>query len=503
MLYLLQHCSQIVKKRCILVARLQLLRENMYICTLYDYNPENMNKIEKISIARIVSDLIKADSVIDSREMELFDFVKEDYRLNRECLSDARFITFSDAVNNLCRLPEDEKRDLMDLFKKITLADGMCNKDEALLMIALSYCLEGKYEAEMVHVQVPQQGLQLENSQVIYVESFFDKEINEVIGKNFQQIENAMRLAGFDFAYIPQIARTYRATPAELFNDVMTFLTPNLDEKELARIQEKVSSMTTKEFCQEQLCKKLHMNCLADTHPSLLMKVGETISESNIYANFLKIVIDQDILGEIKQFMYRFTSMMNAEYSILRNIYNSNDRFVYSGVYKQIMDSCLMKENSMSIVLLDTMKQKIRFPEINEELKVSRSEKALYVLVLAESLTGGLNLNQPVSIKQMKLHEEKARKLIRKYAQIYHFFGGEVESVPNIMDPTIRNPKISKINKCISSLNRKLSSPDEYMIQRTNDGLYKINVDSSMIYCFDTNPTPWMQSDRWRTIVSM
>lgn len=83
----------------------------------------------------------------------------------------------------------------MDLFKKITLADGMCNKDEALLMIALMYCLEGNYEAEMVHVQVPQQGLQLENSQVIYVESKYDDTINEVISKNFQQIENSMRLA--------------------------------------------------------------------------------------------------------------------------------------------------------------------------------------------------------------------------------------------------------------------------------------------------------------------
>ena len=462
-----------------------------------------MNKIEKISIARIVSDLIKADSVIDSREMELFDFVKNAYRLNRECLSDARFITFSDAVNNLCCLPDDDKHDLMGLFKKITLADGMCNKDEALLMIALMYCLEGNYEAEMVHVQVPQQGLQLENSQVIYVESKYDDTINEVISKNFQQIENSMRLAGFDFAYIPQIAKTYRATPHELFNDVMTFLTPNLDEEELYKIQEKVSSMTTAEFCKEQLCKKLHINCLADTHPSLLMKVGETISENNIFANFLKIVIDQDMLGEIKQFMYRFTSMMNAEYSILRNIYNSNDRFIYSGVYKQIMDLCLMKENSMSIVLLDTMKQKIKFPEINEELKVSRSEKALYVLILAESLTGGLNLNQPVSIKQKKLHEEKCKKLMRKYGQIYRFFGGEIENVPNLMDPTIRNPKISKINKCIAGLSGKLSSPDEYIIQRTNEGLYKVNVDSSMIYCFDTDPTPWMQSERWRAIVSM
>ena len=462
-----------------------------------------MNKIEKISIARIVSDLIKADSVIDSREMDSFSAIKEEFHLSKECLSDARFLTFSDAVNNLYGLRNEEKMKLMERFNEITLADGMCNKDEALLIISLMYCLEGWCEAEMVHVQVPQQGLQLENSQVIYVESQFDKNINEVIRSNFHQIENAMRLAGFDFAYIPQIAQTYRETPPKLFNEVMAFLTPNLDEKELAKIQEKVSSMTTADFCKEQLCRKLHINCLADTHPSLLIKVGETISENNIFANFLKIEIDKDILDEIKQFMYRFTSMMNAEYSILRNIYNSNDRFIYSGVYKQIMDLCLMKDNSMSIVLLDTLRQKIQFPEINEELKVSRSEKALYVLILVESLTGGLNLSQPTNKTQLKLYEKKNKKLMTKYSRIYKFFGGEEDSAPNLLDPTIFNPKKAKINKCISNLEGKLSSPDEYMIQRTHDGLYKINVDNNMIYCFDNDPTPWMQSERWRNIVSM
>ena len=92
---------------------------------------------------------------------------------------------------------------------------------------------------------------------------------------------------------------------------------------------------------------------------------------------------------------------------------------------------------------------------------------------------------------------------MKKYGKIYHFFGGEVDNVPNLMDPTIRNPKISKINKCITGLEGKLTSPDDYMIQRTSEGLYKINVDSSMVYCSDIDPTPWMQSERWRTIVSM
>lgn len=461
-----------------------------------------MNKIEKISIAKIITDLIKADSVIDSREMELFDFVKDAFRLNKECLSDARFITFSDAVNNLSCLPSEEKSDLMDLFKKITLADGMCNKDEALLMIALLYCLGEEHDTEMIHIQVPQQGLQLENSQVIYVESKYNEEINQVISKEFHQIENSMRLAGFDFAYIPQIAKTYRSTPPELFNEVLSFLTPNLNEEELSNIQDKISEMTTDQFCKEQLCNKLHLN-LMETDPAILVKVGESVAADSIYANFLKIEIGQDFLDELKLFMYRFTSMMNAEYSILRNIYNSNDRFIYSGVYKQIIDLCLMKDNFKSRILLDTIHQKIKFPEINEEIKVSRSEKALYVLILAESMTGGLNLTPPANGKQLKLHNEKMKKLMKKYSEIYRFFGGDIDSVPDILDPSIRNPKKAKINNYIAKLGCKLSSPEEYMIQRTNEGLYKINVDKNLIYCLDKDPAPWMQSERWRSIVSM
>ena len=462
-----------------------------------------MNRIEKISVARVVSDLIKADSVIDSREMQLFNEVKRLKGLNKDCLCDARFITFSEAVNNLSCLKEEERGNLMKLFEKITLADGMCNKDEALLMIALMYCLENKEKANMVHVQVPQQGLQLKNSQVIYVESSFDNRINEVIDDNYHQIENAMRLAGFDFAYIPRIAKTYRETPSELFHNVLTFLTPNLNLKELEQIHDQISSMTTIHFCKEQLNGKLHLPGMTDTYPALLVKVGETVSENSIFANFLKVDIEGDVLEEIKHFIYKFTSMMNAEYSIIKNVYNDSERFIYSGVYKQIMDLCLMKENTKSTILIDPMRRKIRFPEINEELNVGRSEKALYVLILAESITGGLNLNGPSSAAQMARHTAKMEKLMKKFSEIYRYFGGDPNNAPDITEHTIRAPKIARINSCISRLESKLTFPDEYRILRDNNGLYKIAADSSLIYCIDMDQKPWMQSEDWRRIVSM
>lgn len=462
-----------------------------------------MNKIEKISLSRIVSDLIKADSVIDCREMDLFTSIKATYNLNDECLCEARYITFADAVNNLSNLEKRTKTELLNLFKQITLADGMCNKDEALLMIALLYCFEEKYETEMLHVHVPQQGLQLDNSQVIYIETEYDESINGVLDSNFHQIENAMRLAGFEFAYIPQIANTYKTTSLRLFNDVMKFLTPNLNNDELGLVKKQVSSMTTAQFCKEQFCKKLHINSLLDTYPSFLIKVGETITESNIYANFLKVVIEDNVMSEIKQFIFLFTSMMNAEYSIIKNVYNNDERFVYNGVYKQIIDLCLMKENTMSRILLDTFKQKILLPEINEELKVTRSERALYVLILLESLTGGLNVNEPINKKQLLRHKAMSERIMKKFGRIYTFFGGDIKNLPNIMDSTIRNPKISKINKKISLLGTKLSSVDDYMVKRTSEGLYRIEIDSNMLFSSDASQLPLMQSEFWREVISI
>ena len=82
-------------------------------------------------------------------------------------------------------------------------------------------------------------------------------------------------------------------------------------------------------------------------------------------------------------------------------------------------------------------------------------------------------------------------------------FGGDEENAPDIFDPKIRRPKISKINKYIDDISSKFTSPEDYMIQRTSDGLYRVRIDNSMIFCSDNDPTPWMQSEKWKTILSI
>lgn len=458
-----------------------------------------MNRIERISVARIMSDLIKSDMVVDAREMALFDKAQIRYNITKDDLADMRHITFANAVNNLLCLTHEEKSKLLNVFEEITLADGRCNKDEALLMMALLYAFEGIYDSEMIHVQVPQQGLQLENSQIIYVESEFDEEVNRAIAKNFYQIENAMRLAGFEFAYIPKIVEVYRNTDSELFNNVMTFLMYGYSGSQLDSLQQVISSLTTTSFCHDLLCNKLKMPGLADIEPSLLVKVGETVADNFIYANFLRMTLRSDIIDEIKQFIFRFTSMLNAEYSIVKNIYNDVDRFIYKGIYKEIIDLCLMRDNCTNSILLNHINGQILFEPTNERLNVHRAEKALYTLFLIESLTGGVRMSMP-ECGNYKNHKRNLEKVQKKFEIIYKWFGGG-DNIPDITSEDIYRPKIARIRGALSRLIPPLISDEDYMI-RLIDGTYRVNLDHNMVFCteIESGRTPLQKSELFRRV---
>ncbi len=320
-----------------------------------------MNKSQKTSFCRIISDLIKADSVIDRRELNIFEKIKHDFHISEDNLKDANFISFADAVDNLQSLSREEKEQVISAAQEITIADGMCNKDEALLMLALEYCLEKKSRASMIQVLHP--GLKMENSQVMYLEKYFDANINSLIKENYHKIENSMRLAGLSFIYIPRITEVYNETPEGLLKDVIKFLSPDYVDEEFDKIVNKLKKMSTSEFCEEELCKKLHIDDANFQKPALLIKVSKTITADNTYDNFLRIELKKNFVDEIVQLNYRLTSMLNAEYSIVRNIFHTQDRFVYDGIYKEVLDLCLLREAERSTILIDPYHQKIRFPE--------------------------------------------------------------------------------------------------------------------------------------------
>ena len=100
-----------------------------------------MTKEQRTAIARIISDMIKADNIIEESEIRDMKKLMSEYSISHKEMSDARKIRFSDAVNSLKELSMKERKVFFDNIYDIALSDNICVPREALLLIALQYCL--------------------------------------------------------------------------------------------------------------------------------------------------------------------------------------------------------------------------------------------------------------------------------------------------------------------------------------------------------------------------
>ena len=96
-----------------------------------------MKQTERASIFRVVSDLIKADAIIDTREMEKLDSIREKYAIKKEDEILGSSYTLSKAVHILLDSPKCLQHELVATFNEVAMSDCFCAREEALLLVAL------------------------------------------------------------------------------------------------------------------------------------------------------------------------------------------------------------------------------------------------------------------------------------------------------------------------------------------------------------------------------
>ena len=96
-----------------------------------------MRQTERASIIRILSDLIKADAIIDTREIEFLDSIKNKYSIKKEDEILGASYTLSDALSVLIDSSDALKQELVDDLVNASLSDNFCAREEALLLIAI------------------------------------------------------------------------------------------------------------------------------------------------------------------------------------------------------------------------------------------------------------------------------------------------------------------------------------------------------------------------------
>ena len=156
---------------------------------------------ERTAIARIVSDMIKADNIIEESEIEMLNKFKREYNIDSRILSEARHVKFSKAVSDLDSLMDEKKIEIFNTIKSIAIADGVCVPREAMLLLALRYALgiqrnpnnPNKYiinhNRNVKLISCPTGETSITSQYVIYIEGKYHNEENENIRNKSPNID--------------------------------------------------------------------------------------------------------------------------------------------------------------------------------------------------------------------------------------------------------------------------------------------------------------------------
>lgn len=452
---------------------------------------KDMKVIERAAIARVLIDLIKADKVIDSREMELYSNLKSKFSITRNDEIEAYSLTLSRAVNILKALDPCVISQLLTVFENMTVSDGFCAREEALLMLMLHCCLNSsELHCDVISNIIDEEWF--DEKQILYIESHHDKEINFAISSNYRTITRELKLCGFDFVYLPQVVQHYMTTPKELLNKVVALLSPSLSEDAISALIKRIKLFKTDTFCIDQLHHKLKFEELDDTPPALLFRISRSKVDNNVVTNFLRIELKADVVATVQTVVDTFLSYNGSDRIDVSYKKDEKGRFLYNGFYRQMLELLLLQKSSMCHLLIDLVHGTISFPEIDLSLSgLHRKEKALYTLFVLEAHKGSINFSLPKTVRHVPKYNRRMEVLQQKYALIYAAFGGDPNKVPDITNPTIRLPMIARIKLAITKQSDKVYDAERLLIKRDKNKMYGISAPPDMFLYRDfKNPQP-------------
>ena len=308
-----------------------------------------MTHEQRTAIARIISDMIKADNIIEESEIRDMKQLMDNYSLTQHDMCAAHKIRFSDAVNILKELSPKARRNLFEQIYNISISDNICVPREALLLLALQYCLVGQEtqsddnSAKPYLISCATGESSLNDLYMVYLESTYDEQRNQEIEAHFRLLVTISRLCGFHFIYIPRMVSEFRNMNEQYVMDVISYMAPGLDESFIKRTYDRLCKMTTRDFFRDVLYERLQVRTSREMPPSILINIGTSVvpycsveGQVQYYTEFLCIPIISDALSLVDNILDFYQSKVSVRQTI--TLKDGKGQFKYFGFYKALFD---------------------------------------------------------------------------------------------------------------------------------------------------------------------
>lgn len=422
----------------------------------------------RVALARIVSDLVKADKVIDDDEIDSYNAMFGP-DMSRQLFLNAQSYTFAEALKLMAQ-PIDQESDsplikrhneetrgkrakaAIEAVTQVANCDGVCDPSEAILLAAIRYFLmenkEGQYDVQSYMLE----DFFVAKRFVIFVETY-PTTASEKVEENFNVISQLFASVGLQFVYIPKLAKLYASKDIDTFKNMTMYFFPTITENVVEEIYKTISTMTTRVFVDEYLCKKMHMNLRGNKKPSFLIMLGnsdvvvkDAKGELSMrrYADFLNISLKTDgsnVLSVVDKFVTDFNQYVS--YTQYFSFNPSNERLLYQGAYKLFFNLVALPAKVKTQRTLNISPQNHKIFINDTSFSIPLSKLAVYALVLHASTLGECK-GIPVSP-----NGEEALWVESLYKKIYATLKGDEGA-------DVKSP-IKRLSVTISEINKELA----------------------------------------------
>lgn len=436
----------------------------------------------RVAIARILSDLIKSDKIIEQSEIKLYNQLQQTFGITQKDRIDAQYITLSRAIMDVRDLDDRDKKELQNALSRTANADNQCVSKEALILLALKYILEDDDEKYEV-LSCPTNGSYIDDKFMAFIDScdFPDDDKDDL-----ETITDKLKLWNIEFVYIPQIAEKLKSFDPVYVKSIIQYMNPRFSDKDIEDLYNRLISITTANFTTQLLSGKMNMPTLKEAEPSLLINYATSTQpyssqedKGQTYTEFLRIRIDDSKLEEVRRFIQDYDSILTHRESVRPQM--ADDYFRYYGFYKVLFDFVSQSENgklTTKEVVINPLNCTIDFA--GYVVKLSPMYMATYALILQQSIKGHGLPRFTKKDSENPANQPFFDELTAIFKKIYNTFTFR-DNLPEAWNfkSNIRNiaAYVSHINAAIKAAHLRDESRC-LITQQTHDGInyYGVNI---------------------------
>lgn len=333
-----------------------------------------------VALLLVITRMIKADSRIDANEIEQLMKLERLYGFDHTMMQESTRLTLAEALAQLKTLERPMRQHIMQSLTDLATSDHQMERHEALLLVALSYCLlpEGNQVdgvTEVVSSHISHRGGDL-GTYMIYYETEADAFCHQQIDAQRKQLRTEAEQNGMQLLIVEHIVESLCQQDPAIVKCMLHYLSPSMTEEQIEQLYIRMTQTDTVTFAQRILVRNMQLNELRTARPSLLINLSST--------DFLRIELGYSPIAHIRQFLSDYSRL--ASPAVRQSSHTDEGaeegHFSYYSYYRDLFNLMVEAEPKESRIVVWPNKSEFEFPTAGRKLKLNHQEAALYTTIL-------------------------------------------------------------------------------------------------------------------------